>query len=136
MTRGSTSTAIRPPSRCGDRSAPAETPRTAVRRRREHHEDVVESFDLNDYLGVQEVVYRLGKALTETLPIERLYVMSLGSRQGNAHVHWHVVPLPPGVPYAQQQFNAVMLEHTGSLAVPEVEQADLAARLAAAMRIS
>ena len=28
--------------------------------------------------------------------------------RANAHVHWHVAPLPPGVPYEQQQFRAVM----------------------------
>ncbi|MFF7359430.1 hypothetical protein [Streptomyces sp. NPDC008125] len=30
---------------------------------------------------------------------------------GNAHVHWHVAGLPPGVPYAEQQFHALMAEN-------------------------
>jgi diadenosine tetraphosphate (Ap4A) HIT family hydrolase len=33
-------------------------------------------------------------------------MLSLGSRQGNAHVDWHLVPLRPGVPYDQQQLAA------------------------------
>jgi diadenosine tetraphosphate (Ap4A) HIT family hydrolase len=39
---------------------------------------------------------RTGTALTQLVPTERLYVLSLGSQQGNRHVHWHVAPLPPG----------------------------------------
>ncbi len=61
---------------------------------------------------------------------ERMYVMTLGSKQGNAHVHWHVVPLPPGVPYEEQQFAALMLERAGALRIPEKEKAALAARIA------
>ena len=41
---------------------------------------------------------------------ERLYVLCLGSLQGNRHVHWHLVPLPPGVPYEQQQVTALAPE--------------------------
>src|SRR5215207_4479879 len=32
----------------------------------------------------------------------RLCVLSLGSQQGNCRVQWHLVPLPPGVPYGDQ----------------------------------
>lgn len=46
---------------------------------------------------VSDMVHDVGEALKITLPTERVYLMSLGSHQGNAHVHWHVVPLPPGV---------------------------------------
>jgi histidine triad (HIT) family protein/ATP adenylyltransferase len=31
--------------------------------------------------------------------------------QGNSHVHWHVAPLPPGVPYSEQQYHALMAEN-------------------------
>jgi hypothetical protein len=58
--------------------------------------------------------------------------MSLGSHQGNAHVHWHVAPLPPGVPYEQQQFAALMFETTGGyLELSDKEQEDLAQRIRA-----
>jgi diadenosine tetraphosphate (Ap4A) HIT family hydrolase len=97
-----------------------------------HREGVVSDFDLTDYLAVQTIVHRLGRALTEVTPTERLYVMSLGSQQGNAHVHWHVVPLPPGVPYQDQQFGAVSLDR-GHLDISQDEQAELATEIAAAM---
>ena len=72
-----------------------------------HREAVTEDFDLDTYLRLQSVVYRVGEALRAELPTERLYILSLGSQQGNSHVHWHVAPLPPGVPSEEQQFKAL-----------------------------
>jgi diadenosine tetraphosphate (Ap4A) HIT family hydrolase len=57
-----------------------------------------------------------------------MYSLSLGSQQGNRHVHWHLAPLPPGVPYREQQFHALMAEN-GILAVDDESQADLARRI-------
>ena len=59
--------------------------------------------------------------------------MSLGSHQGNAHVHWHIAPLPPGVPYERQQFHAVMAEN-GVLEVTREAQAALAAQIRSALQ--
>jgi diadenosine tetraphosphate (Ap4A) HIT family hydrolase len=75
-----------------------------------------------------------GSALTRevTVPTERVYVL-VGSQQGNAHVHWHVVALPPGVPYEHQQFRAVMAEERGVLALWEQERRRLAESLRAAL---
>jgi hypothetical protein len=47
---------------------------------------------------LQEVVYGVAQALGTVVPCERMYVLSLGSQQGNSHIHWHVAPLPPGTP--------------------------------------
>src|SRR5262249_6931084 len=82
---------------------------------------------------VTDVVHEVAEALKATLPTERIYLMSLGSHQGNAHVHWHVAPLPPGVPYERQQFHAVMAEN-GILEVTRDEQAHLATRIRSALR--
>jgi diadenosine tetraphosphate (Ap4A) HIT family hydrolase len=71
------------------------------------------------------LIYSVGRVLTNAVPTERLYIMSMGSRQGNAHVHWHLVPLPPGTPYADQQFNAVMLERAGYVELAAEEEAAL-----------
>jgi hypothetical protein len=57
-----------------------------------------------------------------------MYSFSLGSNQGNAHLHWHVAPLPPGVPYEEQQFNALMFE-TGALDVTPESQTRLATQI-------
>jgi len=97
---------------------------------REHREEVTGDFALEEYLELQRVVWRVGEALRRVVPTERLYVLSLGSRHGNRHVHWHLAPLPPGVPYARQQLAALRLEE-GMLDVSEEEQAELAARLRA-----
>jgi diadenosine tetraphosphate (Ap4A) HIT family hydrolase len=81
-------------------------------------------------LALQAVVHRVGSAVSAAVPTERLYLMSLGSHEGNAHVHWHVAPLPPGVPYEQQQFAALMFETTGGyLMLTDDELDDLAARI-------
>jgi diadenosine tetraphosphate (Ap4A) HIT family hydrolase len=82
---------------------------------------------------VVDVVHDVAEALKATLPTERVYLMSLGSHQGNAHVHWHVAPLPPDVPYERQQLHSVMAEN-GVLEVTPEQQAALAARIRSALR--
>ncbi len=96
---------------------------------KEHREQATADFTADEYLVLQRVVYRVAEAVRGEVGAERMYVMSLGSNQGNAHVHWHVVPLPPGTPYDEQQFAALMLETAGALDIPEGEKADLAARI-------
>jgi diadenosine tetraphosphate (Ap4A) HIT family hydrolase len=61
------------------------------------------------------------------VPTERLYVFSFGSNQGVAHVHWHLAPLPPGVPFEQQQFAAVT--RAEQLVIPAHDQAALAEKI-------
>jgi len=97
---------------------------------REHVVDVTGDRDL--FLHVTGVAHDLAEALKRVLPVERVYLLSLGSHQGNAHVHWHVAPLPPGVPYAEQQYRALMAEH-GILPFTAAEQADLATEIAATL---
>lgn len=94
---------------------------------REHREQVTGDFTTAEYLAVQRVVYRVGEAIRAVVPTERLYVLSLGSQQGNRHVHWHLAPLPPGVPFEDQQLTA--LDRSDVLDLPDEELADLATRL-------
>jgi histidine triad (HIT) family protein/ATP adenylyltransferase len=93
-----------------------------------HIEDWVHELHEEQFLRFQSVVRLVALALADCLPTERMYSMSLGSRQGNAHLHWHLAPMPPGVPYDRQQFHALMAEH-GVLAVDDVRQAELADRI-------
>jgi ATP adenylyltransferase len=113
----------------------------------EHREEVTGDFSPDEYLKLQAVVYRVAEVLRQELPTERVYILSLGSRQGNSHVHWHVAGLPPGVPYDEQQFMALMpfvitsdemdglgkqivtMENRGYLKIPEEELRQLAERL-------
>jgi diadenosine tetraphosphate (Ap4A) HIT family hydrolase len=98
-----------------------------------HRENVITDFSLEEYLYIQAFLHRLGHALRAVLPIERLYLVSLGSRQATVHVHWHVVPLPPGVSLPEQQLNAVMLERAGYLDLSQTEQAELTRDISAAL---
>jgi diadenosine tetraphosphate (Ap4A) HIT family hydrolase len=90
-----------------------------------HVEDWVGGLAEEEYLALQCVVRRVAGAVAEVVPVERMYCLSLGSQQGNAHLHWHVAPLPPGVPYERQQYYALMAEN-GVLDVDDSSQADLA----------
>ena len=96
----------------------------------EHRTNVVDDFTEAEYADLQRRVHRVGRALSQAVPTERLYLLSLGSHQGNAHVHWHVAPLPPGVPYREQQYAALMADEHGYLDPPDAEYAALAARIA------
>jgi diadenosine tetraphosphate (Ap4A) HIT family hydrolase len=96
---------------------------------RSHREDVTGDFSEEEYVALQRIVYRVGEAIRRAVPTERLYVLSLGSKQGNRHVHWHVAPLPPGVPFEEQQFAA--LDRSEVLDLSDGELADLAARIRA-----
>src|SRR5262245_2276480 len=98
---------------------------------RAHVVDVTGDYDL--FRRVTDVVHDVAEALKVVLPTERIYLLSLGSHQGNEHVHWHIAPLPPGVPYERQQFHAVMAEN-GVLDVTREEQAALAERIRLALR--
>jgi diadenosine tetraphosphate (Ap4A) HIT family hydrolase len=100
---------------------------------RAHREHVTGDFGIEEYLSLQRLVYQVGEALRHELPTERLYIMSLGSQSGNRHVHWHVAPLPPGVPYQQQQFAAFSWDR-GILALSDDDMAALAGRLAARVK--
>ncbi|MEJ7841836.1 MAG: hypothetical protein WKF95_08700 [Rubrobacter sp.] len=66
--------------------------------------------------------------MREEVEAERVYVYTFGSNEGNAHVHWHVVPLPPGVPYKEQQ-GAWASWDKGVLEIPQQEMFDLAGRI-------
>lgn len=98
-----------------------------------HVERFEVDLDVDAHLALQRVVHRVARALTEVVPTERMYVLSLGSQQGNAHLHWHVAPLPPGVPYDEQQFHALMLEN-GTVDVDDAAQEALAAALRLRLR--
>ena len=99
---------------------------------KEHREQVTGDFSTEEYLALQRLVYRVSEAVREEVGAERMYLYTFGSNQGGAHVHWHVVPLPPGVPYEDQQ-GAWAGWSKGVLKIPQEEMASLAARIGARM---
>ena len=100
---------------------------------KQHREQVTGDFAAEEYLALQRVVHQVGEAVRRAVPTERLYVLSLGSQAGNRHVHWHLVPLPPGVPYDQQQLAALDWERAGMLELTDEERSELAARIRGAL---
>ena len=95
---------------------------------KEHREQVTADFTMEEYLKLQRLVYRVTEAVREEVGAERMYIYTFGSNQGNSHVHWHVVPLPPGVPYEEQQ-GAWAGWDRGVLKIPPEEMAALAERI-------
>ena len=95
---------------------------------KEHKEQVTADFAMEEYLGLQELLYRVTEAVREEVGAERMYIYTYGSNQGNAHVHWHVVPLPPGVPYEDQQ-GAWASWSKDVLKIPPEDMASLARRI-------
>ena len=100
---------------------------------RAHREGVIADFTDPEYLGLQRVVRRVGEAVQEVTQCERLYVLSLGSQAPNAHVHWHLVPCPPGLPYEMQQVNLLLVARDGYVDVSFEELAALASTLRGAV---
>ncbi|WP_329072531.1 HIT family protein [Streptomyces sp. NBC_01429] len=93
-----------------------------------HVEHVVRDLDEAAYTRLTLLVRTVALAVEDVVAPERTYLLSLGSAEGNAHPHWHIAGLPPGVPYARQQYHALMTEH-GVLDVRPEDGAATAARL-------
>ena len=99
---------------------------------REHREQVTGDFTPGEYLALQQVIYRVAEAVRQVVKPERVYILSLGSQQGNKHVHWHIAPLPFGVPFEEQQLAALSIKD-GILQLNQDEMSALAAQLREAL---
>ncbi|MCA2218418.1 HIT family protein [Jidongwangia harbinensis] len=99
---------------------------------RRHVADVVRGPTSAQYLALQAVVHTVAVAINHVVPTERTYILSLGSMQGNSHIHRHVAPLPPGTPYGQQQYHALRSEN-GVIAQTPDDVATLGAAIRAAL---
>lgn len=99
----------------------------------EHIEDLADGLSPEAYLRLQGKVHRLSRALKQVFSAERIYVLSLGSQQANRHLHFHVVPLPSGIPLEQQQYHALMAEN-GILDIAADEMAEMAMTIGNAYR--
>jgi hypothetical protein len=75
------------------------------------------------------VVHAVTEAVRLALRPERIYVLSLGSQQAEAHVQWQIVPCPPGLPVEQQQWALINGQQQGLLRLDEEEEEALVARL-------
>jgi diadenosine tetraphosphate (Ap4A) HIT family hydrolase len=99
------------------------------------HSERVEGTDESEYLEIQRIVLHTARAVAAATPTERTYVASFGSQQGNRHIHWHVVPCPPGLPLEEQQTR--LIEATdGYLDIPDQDMASLSVAIAHELRQS
>lgn len=94
----------------------------------DHREQVTGDMSRAEYLALQEFVYLVAEAVRKVMQPERVYIFSLGSQAANTHIHWHIAPLPYGVPLEEQQYHALMHEN-GALDVEDSELADMANRI-------
>jgi diadenosine tetraphosphate (Ap4A) HIT family hydrolase len=93
-----------------------------------HKVGVTSDFSVNEYLDLQGYIYKVAETVRLETEVERVYILSLGSMQGNSHVHLHIAPLPVKVPYEKQQLEALSM-NDGYLDIPEEELFQLAERL-------
>ena len=94
---------------------------------REHRTQIISDFSRDAYLALQQRVYDVAEAVQQEVGAARMYLLCLGRNHGDAHVHWHVAPLPPDVPYMEQ--GIAVYRNSVVLNIPAAEQATLAARL-------
>lgn len=97
-----------------------------------HKEQVTGDFTVDEYIALQRVVYRTAEAVRKTIGPERVYILSLGSQQGNRHVHWHIAPLPAGVPFKEQQLESLRIEN-GILDITDRKMEELARQIGQTM---
>lgn len=97
-----------------------------------HVEHVVRDLGDEEFVRLMRFVRTVAQAVETVLPVERMYLYTLGSQQGNAHLHWHIAGLPPDVPYADQQFHSLMTEN-GVLAEAGYDAAGIARSLRRAL---
>lgn len=87
----------------------------------------------DEWLHLQAVVQRIARAVAEATGAIRVYLASLGSPERNPHLHIHVCPCPPGTPFAQQQFAAMLPIDGGYLSLSDERQDELAERIRRAL---
>ncbi len=98
-----------------------------------HVENVFVEYSMEQYLRLQAFVYRVGQAISKVMRPERVYVCSFGSVQEVSHVHFHIIPLPSGIPRDGQQAVAMIRSLIGVQVMNEEEQEGLAAQIRQAM---
>ena len=94
-----------------------------------HREQVAGDFTLHQYLDLQRIVHATAESVRTALSPERVYILSLGSQQANAHVHWHIVPCPSETPLEDQQLALLNAEERGILQLDQDEAESLTTRL-------
>ena len=94
-----------------------------------HVEHVTIDLSEEEYLHLQKIVHKVSRAIHHALRPERLYIASFGSKQMNKHVHFHIQPLPEGIPIREQQMASMMPEMVGYLELTDDEWKSLVEKI-------
>lgn len=73
----------------------------------QHKEQVTGDFSLDEYLALQRTIYQTAEAVRKSINAERVYILSLGSQQGNRHVHSLRVSRFSSIPLMNLLFRSV-----------------------------
>lgn len=71
------------------------------------HLEHIHSLDIETYLQLQTTVHMTVRAVQLATGAERVYTACLGSQLLTPHIHYHVVPIPPGLSLEDQQWDAL-----------------------------
>lgn len=96
------------------------------------HVEQIFLLDERTFLRLQVIVHRTVKAVQLAMQAERVYTACLGSQLLTPHIHYHVVPIPPGLPLEKQQWEALD-KSRGILQYSEEVLADIALKIKSAM---
>lgn len=96
---------------------------------KKHVEQLASDLNEAEYLELQTFVHQTIRSVSKAIEHERIYAASFGSHQMNSHIHFHVVPVPPGTPIREQQMASMMPELVGYLELDESEWQELANKL-------
>jgi histidine triad (HIT) family protein len=96
-----------------------------------HYEQVTGNVTLHQYLAQQRIVHAVAEAVRMALKPERMYILSLGGLQDSLHVHWHIVPCPPGLGVDEQELALLDAQGRGLLALSSDEVEVLARNILA-----
>jgi len=99
---------------------------------RQHVEQIF-LLDTETYLRLQAIVHKTVKAVQLATGAERVYTACLGSQLLSPHIHYHVVPIFPGLPLEDQQWNALD-KSRGVLKYSEQTFSEVATKIMYAMK--
>jgi histidine triad (HIT) family protein/ATP adenylyltransferase len=72
-----------------------------------HVERYESELSTDEWQYLLAVTQKIAKSIADATGAMRMYLASLGSPQGNPHLHLHVCPCPAGTPYEEQQGEAM-----------------------------
>jgi len=96
---------------------------------KKHVRHIFKDLSEDKYSELFSYAKKIGTAVQKALDADRMYLASLGSNELNDHVHLHIFPLPPNIPFEEQQFEALNHHKRGILEMTKEEKQELAEKI-------